>query len=595
VERLGRYELLEELGRGAMGVVYKGRDPQIDRLVAIKLMLAAEGLDPSNLQQWRERFLREARAAGRLAHPHIVTIHDVGEEQGRSFLVMEFIQGQTLESVLRAQRNLPLEEAVTIGEQVAGALDYAHRHGVVHRDIKPANILLTQEGIVKVTDFGIARIAGAAFTKTGHVLGTPSYMSPEQISGLKVDGRSDIFSLGAVLYELLSGEKAFHGETISTVMYRIIHEDPTPLRRLNAAFPHAVDACLKKALAKDPARRYARADDLARDLRGVIEPKAMSRPPAPTVTATRVAAPRAPSPLPAPRRASPWWWLGLGGVAAAGLALALGLWLRPSRAPAPPIQTTPRVEVAEVEARRKADAERLAVERQRLEVEKARLAQQQAALEAERKRAAEELARQKAADLAAAQRKAGADQGSAKRDVPAPGPAAITGFQFVGNSLISGQELEGVLRDRLGQPMSPEELRIISERVSRYYSSRGYLLAKAHPRPQGMRDGILPIEVTEGRIGRVRVGGFVGREARIIEATLGSALRNGVVERGSLRAAIRSLAEQHRLIVNLSVEPGGAPGTLDLFVKPSRSGQVEIQLPGEPGPKLFPLKAKREK
>ncbi|MBI2563135.1 MAG: serine/threonine protein kinase, partial [candidate division NC10 bacterium] len=258
MERLGRYELLEELGRGAMGVVYRARDPRIDRLVAIKVIAPVEGLDPAQIQQRRERFQREARAAGRLAHPNIVTVHDVGEEAGRAFLVMELIEGQTLAEVLRTRRPLPLDEVLraflvmeliegqtlaevlrtrrplpldevlAVGEQAAQALDYAHRHAIVHRDIKPANILLTRDGVAKVTDFGIARITGTETTQTGQTLGTTSYMSPEQIAGLPLDGRSDIFSLGAVLYELLSGEKAFPGETISTIVYRIVHEDPTP-------------------------------------------------------------------------------------------------------------------------------------------------------------------------------------------------------------------------------------------------------------------------------------------------------------------------------------------------------------------------------
>lgn len=286
MERLGRYELLEELGRGAMGVVYKARDPEIDRLVAIKVMAPAEGLDAAQAQQRRERFQREARAAGRLGHPNIVRVYDVSEDRGRAFLVMEFIEGQSLHRILRTRGPLPVDEVVTIGEQVASALDEAHRSGIVHRDVKPANILLTQSGVVKVTDFGIARIVGGDITQTGLALGSPSYMSPEQVAGQKVDGRSDIFSLGAALYELLSGEKAFPGETISTIVYRIVHEDPIPLRRLNPAFPAALDVCLKKALAKDPTQRYARAADLARGLRAAAkgEPRPVERPRPPVVT-----------------------------------------------------------------------------------------------------------------------------------------------------------------------------------------------------------------------------------------------------------------------------------------------------------------------
>lgn len=417
MERLGRYELLEELGRGAMGVVYKARDPRIDRLVALKVIASVEGLESAQVQQRRERFQREARAAGRLAHPNIVTVHDVGEDQGRAFLVMELIEGQTLDRLLRARRPLPLDEVLTIGEQAAQALDYAHRHAIVHRDIKPANILLTRDGVVKVTDFGIARITGAEATQTGQTLGTPSYMSPEQVSGLKLDGRSDIFSLGAVLYELLSGEKAFPGETISTIVYRIVHEDPTPLRRLNPAFPAGLDVCLKKALAKDPARRYAQAVDLARDLRRAAEGTlAPAGPPEPSTVKLPVS-PR-PQPPRGPRK-SPWPWLLAGGGVVAALLLGLALWVRsPQRPPAPPPAPPPsqaaeeesgraraaaeeaaRQKAAEEETQRKAEAERIEAERKRLEAEKARLAQQQAALEAERRgAAAEEAARQKAAE-----------------------------------------------------------------------------------------------------------------------------------------------------------------------------------------------------
>ena len=279
MEHPGRYELLGELGRGAMGVVYKARDPKIDRLVALKVIASAVGLPPTEIPHRRERFQREARAAGRLAHPNIVTVYDVGEDQGRDYLVMEFMEGEPLDHLLRTRRPLPLDEVLAIGEQVAQALDYAHAPSIIHRDIKPANLLLSRDGLATVTDFGIARIAGAETTQTGQSLGTPSYMSPEQISGLTLDGRSDIFSFGAVLYELLSGEKAFPGETISTVVYRIIHEEPTPLRRLNPAFPAGLDACLQKALGKNPSRRYSRTLDLVRDLRRAASfPQDRSRP-----------------------------------------------------------------------------------------------------------------------------------------------------------------------------------------------------------------------------------------------------------------------------------------------------------------------------
>jgi serine/threonine-protein kinase len=339
LERLGRYELLEELGRGAMGVVYKARDPQIDRLVALKVLATAPGLDPGEAQQHRDRFQREARAAGRLAHPNIVTIHDVGEDQGRTFLVMELVEGQALDRILRTRRPLPLAEVLTIGEQVASALDYAHRHGIIHRDVKPANILLSPEGGVKVTDFGIARITGADTTQAGQTFGTPSYMSPEQVQGLTLDGRSDVFSLGAVLYEVLSGERAFQGETLSTIIYRILHEEPIPLRRHVPTLPAALEACLQKALAKDPAARYALATDVARDLRRAVEGPVVSVP-ADAPTQATVSFPAQPPPLPgARRRRFLWPTVVAGGMAVAVAALLLAVWGRAFRTPVQP--TTP--------------------------------------------------------------------------------------------------------------------------------------------------------------------------------------------------------------------------------------------------------------
>ncbi len=345
MERLGRYELLEELGRGAMGVVYKARDPQIDRLVAVKVLTTAPGLDPGEAQQHRDRFQREARAAGRLAHPNIVTIHDVGEDQGRTFLVMELVQGQALDRILRTRRPLSLAEVLTIGEQVASALDYAHRHGIIHRDVKPANILLSPEGSVKVTDFGIARITGADTTQAGQTFGTPSYMSPEQVQGLALDGRSDIFSLGTVLYEVLSGERAFQGETLSTIIYRILHEEPIPLRRLNPTFPAGLETCLQKALAKDPAVRYALATDVARDLRRAVEGTVVSVP-ADAPTQSTVMLPAQPPPRPRRRwRRFLWPTMVAGSIAVAVAALLLAVWGRafrtPERSTTPPVVSQP--------------------------------------------------------------------------------------------------------------------------------------------------------------------------------------------------------------------------------------------------------------
>jgi len=428
VERLGRYELREELGRGAMGVVYKARDPKIDRLVAIKVIAPSDGSDPAELQQRRDRFQREARAAGRLTHPNIVTIHDVGEDKGQAYLVMELIQGEPLDHLLRTRRPLPLDQVLSVADQVASALDYAHANSIIHRDIKPANILLTKDGVAKVTDFGIARIVGTQTTQTGQISGTPTYMSPEHFSGPKLDGRSDIFSFGAVLYELLSGEQAFPGETISNVIYRIINEDPIPLRRLNPGLPPALDACIRKALAKDPARRYAKAADLARDLRTATRGGPL---PADSKIAATVKMPSRPEVHPRVSRRRPLWpWMLLGGGILTGLVVVLGPRMRAREAPpvvsSPPPVSQPaedeaakakavaeeaaRQKAAEEEARRRAESERLAVEQRKLEEEKARLAKQRAALEAERKKVAEQTARRRTAEPEAPRISAGTVQ-----------------------------------------------------------------------------------------------------------------------------------------------------------------------------------------
>jgi serine/threonine-protein kinase len=399
-----------------MGVVYKARDPKIDRLVAIKVIAPDEGGDPAELLQRRDRFQREARAAGRLTHPNIVTIHDVGEEAGRAYLVMELVEGEPLDHLLRARRPLPVEQVLRIAEQVASALDYAHANSIIHRDIKPANILLTKDGVAKVSDFGIARIVGTETTQTGQISGSPTYMSPEHFSGLKLDGRSDLFSFGAVLYELLSGEQAFPGETISNVMYRIINQDPIPVRRLNPALPPHLDTCLRKALAKDPAHRYAKAADLARDLRAAIRGGPLS---AGSKTAATVKMPSRDQVRPRlPRRGPLWPWMALGGGVLIGLALLFGPRMRAREAP-PPVSTPPpasqpaedeaarakasaeesaRQKAVEEEAQRRAESERLAAERRQLQEETVRLAKQQAALEAERKKAAEQPATRKAVE-----------------------------------------------------------------------------------------------------------------------------------------------------------------------------------------------------
>jgi len=262
----GRYELLSELGRGTSGVVYKAHDPKLDRLVAMKILRPELiSLEESGVGL-KQRFHQEAVAAGRLTHPAIVAVHDVGEADGRPFMVMEYIEGGTLADLLLDGRPLPLADAVGIVVQVCAALDYAHRHGVVHRDIKPRNILVAP-GVTKVTDFGTARIVGASHTQTGTMLGTPAYMSPEMVRGQAADPRSDLFSVGVVLYETLTGLNPFNAADLAAVLYRIVNLEPKSVRHHNAELPAALDRVLRRALAKEPESRYATATDFANALR----------------------------------------------------------------------------------------------------------------------------------------------------------------------------------------------------------------------------------------------------------------------------------------------------------------------------------------
>jgi serine/threonine-protein kinase len=262
----GRYELLSELGRGTSGVVYKAHDPKLDRMVAMKILRAElVSLEESGVGL-KQRFHQEAVAAGRLTHPAIVAVHDVGESDGRPFMVMEYIEGGTLADLMLGGRPLPLADAVGIVVQVCAALDYAHRHGVVHRDIKPRNILVGP-GVTKVTDFGTARILGASHTQTGTMLGTPAYMSPEMVRGQAADPRSDLFSLGVVLYETLTGVNPFNAADLAAVLYRIVNLEAPSIRHHNAELPPALDGVLRRALAKEPEARFATATDFANALR----------------------------------------------------------------------------------------------------------------------------------------------------------------------------------------------------------------------------------------------------------------------------------------------------------------------------------------
>jgi serine/threonine-protein kinase len=267
---LGRYQVEKELGKGAMGVVYLGKDPKIGRVVAIKTMALSQEFDGDELVDARERFFREAETAGRLQHQNIVTIFDAGEEHDLAYIAMEFLKGKDLVSFCKDGNLLAVPQVLSVIGRVAEALAYAHRQNVVHRDIKPANIMFDQASdTVKVTDFGIARITDSSKTKTGLVLGTPSFMSPEQIAGKKVDGRSDLYSLGVMLYQMLTGVLPFRGDSMAELMYKIANEPAPDIRLVRKDLPTKLAGIVALALDKRVELRYQTGDQLASDLRAV--------------------------------------------------------------------------------------------------------------------------------------------------------------------------------------------------------------------------------------------------------------------------------------------------------------------------------------
>ncbi len=285
MQQLGRYEILAELGRGAMGAVFRARDPRIDRIVAIKT-IAVAGVDAAGLEDYRQRFFREAQAAGRLAHPGIVTIFDVDFDAGigtdgaatqTPFIVMEFVDGKPLDELVAAAPGqvLPQDMALSLIQQIADALNYAHSNGIIHRDIKPANIIVTHDGRAKIADFGIAKLEQTEATLPGHLLGTPAYMSPEQLNGKTIDGRSDLFSLAVIAYWLVTGKKPFDGKTITEICVQVVTKEPDPATVVVPGLGANFDYVLAKALAKDPAQRYQRGKDFAAD----VQDLAASKPP----------------------------------------------------------------------------------------------------------------------------------------------------------------------------------------------------------------------------------------------------------------------------------------------------------------------------
>ena len=301
-KKIGRYEVISVVGRGAMGTVYKALDPLIERTVAIKTI----SLDFSAAEraEFEERFFREAKSAGRLSHPNIVTIYDVGETDDEAFIAMEFLEGQSLRELLDSGVVLEIPQICRIAKRIASALDYAHSNQVVHRDIKPGNIMIGRNREIKIMDFGIAKVASDSRTIDGTLLGSPKYMAPEQILGQPVDGRADLFALGALLYEMLTGRAPFSGDNLNTIMYKIVNEDPVRPSKVTSLVPAEFDAIIARALAKRPEKRYQSARSFGNDLqkyersappasRQVMRPRAAPRPatllPVPEETTVRLA------------------------------------------------------------------------------------------------------------------------------------------------------------------------------------------------------------------------------------------------------------------------------------------------------------------
>lgn len=281
----GRHRIVKELGKGAMGVVYQAHDPQIDRLVALKVLRP----DRMTTEAFLQRFMKEAKAIGRLSHPNMVIVYDVGEDHGTVYIAMEFLEGKPLNELIQID-SFQSEEIIELGVQVAEALDYAHRKGIVHRDIKPSNIIVQPDGHIKITDFGIAHIEdpeATQQTQAGEILGTPAYMSPEQVLSQPVDGRSDLFSLGVILYELATGKRPFQGENLAAMFRMITGEEPPEPITLNPALPRELSRTIMKCLAKSPEQRFATGRELAEALRGAVRKAAPA--PAPTPPAPKPA------------------------------------------------------------------------------------------------------------------------------------------------------------------------------------------------------------------------------------------------------------------------------------------------------------------
>jgi serine/threonine-protein kinase len=299
--RIGRYEIQDELGRGTMGVVYRAHDPELGRTIALKTVSLAFAVSQEDREAFNRRFVEEARIAARLSHPGIVVVHEVGRDpaSGTLYMALEHLRGRTLAETVGGGRALPWREAVRLGIRVARALEHAHAQGIVHRDIKPANIMVLDSGEAKVLDFGVAKAPASQLTAAGQFFGTPAYMSPEQVEGRPLDGRSDVFSLGCVLYLALTGRRPFDGENVPLILSRVLHDTAPPPSRSTPGLPPALDHVVARAMAKEPAARYADAGALADDLEAVLDGRPVATLAGPAIApgqATRVARGKATGP-----------------------------------------------------------------------------------------------------------------------------------------------------------------------------------------------------------------------------------------------------------------------------------------------------------
>ncbi|MCX7829980.1 MAG: serine/threonine protein kinase, partial [Acidobacteria bacterium] len=262
-EKVARYSILKVLGKGAFGIVYLAEDPKIGRLIALKTISPEQGLTEKEEEEYKAKIMQEAQSAGKLIHPNIVTVFDVFEFNKNTYIAMEYLDGLTLDKYLQKNQKIPLETIIDFMTQCLDGLSYAHKNKIVHRDLKPSNIMIVKDTLAKITDFGLAKRAGAPHSQDGFLVGTPHYMSPEQIDGKPLDGRSDIFSLGVILYELLTGRRPFEGDTISQILKKILFDNPQTVLHFDSSIPEQISKIVAKALEKEPSRRFQTAEEFA--------------------------------------------------------------------------------------------------------------------------------------------------------------------------------------------------------------------------------------------------------------------------------------------------------------------------------------------